>query len=324
MTDDWSEDFGKYTLKKIGSVYSCSCPSWRFQYAPITLRSCKHLIERLGYDHEFARAPQSVNKDTRKRPKDSETTNFACGPMSYRVWRENDRVQPSRDWLWSKKLNGIFVRWQDNKLWTKRGRRLLCPSEVTKNLPQGVTLDAELYAGKDSDSRQLVRLANSGDWTRGTPEVCVFDLVDLNSDFKSRYQKLVKLQEEHGFRLVKHHLFGNFKLVDILEECLKRGEEGVVLRNPGGMYDCSKNKRQSDILKAKPVEVASGVISVITEKPRGTVLTIKENRKHEFKLFVSRERSKTLALGDTVYFAFSGRHGNETPENATLCNRSEE
>ena len=317
MNEDWSETSGKYTLKKIGPVYSCDCPSWRFQYAPISQRTCKHLVARLGYDHEMQRAPRSVLNETRKKPEDRETNVLTCGPMAYRTWSAEDKIQPSREWLWSKKLNGIFVRWQDNKLWTKKGRRLLCPSVVTEKLPLGVTLDAELYAGKDDQSRQIVRLANSGDWSQGTPVVYVFDIVDMDLPFKSRYKKLKGLQKENGFELVKHHRFNLFKVQDMVDECLRLGEEGVVLRDPDGMYSCSKSIRQANIIKAKPVEIGTGIVIGITNKATGVTLRVKEGE-HIFNLFVHHKQPLSFALNDTVHFKFSGRHSNGTPDHVQL------
>ena len=32
-----------YVLKNVGGVYSCTCPAWRNQSAPIERRTCKHL-----------------------------------------------------------------------------------------------------------------------------------------------------------------------------------------------------------------------------------------------------------------------------------------
>lgn len=37
-----------YGLKNIGGVYSCTCPGWRNQSAPIERRTCKHLRKLWG------------------------------------------------------------------------------------------------------------------------------------------------------------------------------------------------------------------------------------------------------------------------------------
>src|SRR5947199_4725907 len=44
-----------YVLKNTGGVYSCSCPAWRNQSAPIERRTCKHLRKLRGDAAEEAR-----------------------------------------------------------------------------------------------------------------------------------------------------------------------------------------------------------------------------------------------------------------------------
>ena len=44
-----------YTLKRLGSVYSCTCPAWQHQGATIDKRTCKHLRAHLGDDVETQR-----------------------------------------------------------------------------------------------------------------------------------------------------------------------------------------------------------------------------------------------------------------------------
>lgn len=44
-----------YTLERKGEVYSCTCPAWRNQSAPIRERTCKHLRAYLGESEERGR-----------------------------------------------------------------------------------------------------------------------------------------------------------------------------------------------------------------------------------------------------------------------------
>jgi hypothetical protein len=83
------------------------------------------------------------------------------------------------------------------------------------------------------------------------------------------------------------------------------------------MYDCSKSKRQASIIKAKPEEIANGVVLGIAEKRSGVTLKIQYGN-IVFHLFVHKNQSRSFALGETVVFKFSGRHANETPENVRL------
>ncbi|MBL4637377.1 MAG: hypothetical protein JKY56_26210 [Kofleriaceae bacterium] len=53
-----------YELTNVGGVYSCSCPAWRNQSAPIDLRSCKHLAKIRGSAAETARVGRKVSSVT--------------------------------------------------------------------------------------------------------------------------------------------------------------------------------------------------------------------------------------------------------------------
>lgn len=49
-----------YTIKRVGSVYSCSCPSWRNQSLPLDRRTCKHVKQLRGEAAEVQRVPSFV------------------------------------------------------------------------------------------------------------------------------------------------------------------------------------------------------------------------------------------------------------------------
>jgi DNA ligase-1 len=44
-----------YLLTNTGGVFTCSCPAWRYQGAPISRRTCKHLKQLRGEANESAR-----------------------------------------------------------------------------------------------------------------------------------------------------------------------------------------------------------------------------------------------------------------------------
>src|SRR5512137_392549 len=54
--DVFSRSSGRrYTIKRVGAVYSCSCPAWRNQNRHPDFRTCKHLEEFRGRAVEAAR-----------------------------------------------------------------------------------------------------------------------------------------------------------------------------------------------------------------------------------------------------------------------------
>ena len=59
----------EYKLLNRGGAYSCSCPAWRNQSAPVNLRSCKHLVELLGQAFESKRVGATSAKSTAAKVK---------------------------------------------------------------------------------------------------------------------------------------------------------------------------------------------------------------------------------------------------------------
>jgi DNA ligase-1 len=54
--DVFSRSSGRrYTIKRVGAVYSCSCPAWRNQSRHPDYRTCKHLGAFRGHGEEAAR-----------------------------------------------------------------------------------------------------------------------------------------------------------------------------------------------------------------------------------------------------------------------------
>jgi DNA ligase 1 len=58
----------QYIMKNIGGVYSCNCPSWRFQSKPIDVRTCKHLKELRGEAAELLRIGSAHSTTTPASP----------------------------------------------------------------------------------------------------------------------------------------------------------------------------------------------------------------------------------------------------------------
>lgn len=52
------------TLNRLGAVYSCSCDQWMQSQMSEELRSCHHLMQYLGQDHEQARIGKVVREST--------------------------------------------------------------------------------------------------------------------------------------------------------------------------------------------------------------------------------------------------------------------
>jgi len=88
-----------YVLKNIGGVYSCSCPAWRNQSAPIERRTCKHLRKLRGDEAEAERIGTPVLTLPRSGgPKDGPPLLLA------HKW---DNCRDLSGWWISEKLDGV-------------------------------------------------------------------------------------------------------------------------------------------------------------------------------------------------------------------------
>src|SRR4051794_8499858 len=90
-----------YTLKNIGGVYSCNCPSWRNQSLPIERRTCKHIRKLRGEKAEAERLcgtlpSQAVTASVTK------TKSAAPALLLAHTW---DNQQDVAGWWLSEKLD---------------------------------------------------------------------------------------------------------------------------------------------------------------------------------------------------------------------------
>jgi len=310
-----------YTVKFNDDVLSCTCMAWRKQMAPITARTCKHLIKLFGADIERARAPESFAGLTAYRAPVS-VRHDITPPMLFHSVRlksdpkrfasgDGEDMSKFENWYFSVKLNGAFGRWQNGRMFSKSGRELHPPLRITDRLPRDVDLDGELY----SPSMQKVRKALSNKWDEGENEVefAVFDLVDTTLPYEKRLEKLIALQRQHGFRLIRQHKIEGAAevLPQVMHDIEEHHEEGLVLRNPKGMYE--PGARVYTTLKWKPTLLGEGLIKSVTKKKSGHRLTVRETDGTEFTLYVGGAKHSFFE-GHPIRFQYHGRDESGKPE----------
>ena len=122
---------GKYTIKKVGTHYSCNCPAWKFQRKPVSQRTCKH-IQSIDptYDPE----------ETKQEKKD---------PPAIPLFSTYDSSRDIQGWWWSEKYDGCRVVWTGKELLTRTGIVVDAPQEFIDGLSKE-SIDGELWAGYDS------------------------------------------------------------------------------------------------------------------------------------------------------------------------------
>jgi DNA ligase 1 len=329
----------RYETGVKGGVFYCSCLSWKYQNIPINQRTCKHLIEKYGKQHEMERVPDSfLSKQSKyKLNYKSKSKTNSKNKFNYKSKTKNDENKKPKNnsfihpllfhklddeqydlsnWFYSIKLNGAFVRWDGQCLLSKTGRVLQnVPKYITENLPPHIQLDGELYAGKQKFTSVLQCI--NGFWPSNNIHVYFFDIPDLQSPFQERLKTLKKLKNKFGFKIVTYKRLPledfQSKLSAEQQKVIKNHEEGLVFKKPDEMY--KPGKRVYSTLKWKPTFYSKGTILEIYNNKRGKGILVYENETNvSFKLNVHNSKLKNFKIGDTVIFSYSGRHENNKPE----------
>jgi DNA ligase-1 len=242
----------RYTLKRLGDAYSCTCPAWQHQGATIDRRTCKHLRAYLGEDHEAKRvgvaapgaaAPASSSSSGAK-------TSAATPPPVLLAHKWEVDHDPTGWWM-SEKLDGIRAYWDGEGFVSRLGNRFVAPAWFVESLPAN-TLDGELFAGRKlfQKTTSIVRSGAGGDAWKQLRYV-VFDAPNHGGTFEERSafcRELLAAElpyaawHEHVACEGFDHLRRELARVEGL------GGEGLMLRQPRSPYVAG---RSSTLLKVK-------------------------------------------------------------------------
>ena len=240
-----------YELHRAGSVYSCSCPAWKNQGAPIGLRTCKHLRAYLGDAIETARIGASAPQASRATAKKQADADSGKAPPLLLAHKWETDHDPTGWWM-SEKLDGIRAYWDGEAFTSRLGNKFYAPDWFIADLPAD-TLDGELWVGRKmfQKTTSIVRSgAQSDEWKKVT--YVVFDAPNAKGVFEQRIahaEKVLKRAAAPHARFLDHVACEG---VDHLKEELKRvealGGEGLMLRRPKSNYEVG---RSSSLLKVK-------------------------------------------------------------------------
>jgi len=212
----------------------------------IERRTCKHVRAVRGEAAERERlgslTPARVAKD------DSNTVN-APRLLLAQTW-END-IDLENWWL-SEKLDGVRAYWTGSEFRSRQGNIFHAPDWFIEGLPSE-PLDGELWLDRKAFQRtvSIVRRQDKSDHWRQI-KYLVFDMPGVTAPFEERYSQLRDcLAGNRCIFAVVHDQFP-CRGVDHLQEELARvnglGGEGLMLRQPGSLYEAG---RSSTLLKVK-------------------------------------------------------------------------
>ncbi|ORZ37536.1 hypothetical protein BCR44DRAFT_35803 [Catenaria anguillulae PL171] len=259
-----------YKLKRTGDSYYCTCPAWRMQKgAAADCRTCKHLKALLGDEYEAARlgntgggeAPATtVATSAGGRPKRAvpvkppSNTDARLNMEVLLAQKWTDKVDPT-GWHASEKLDGMRAYWcaTRNKLFSRNHNAIAAPDWFVESFPTDMSLDGELYVGRDmfSATMSIVRASAADDrWKK--VQYHIFDIPSLDKPFEQRLQAMQDLVEELGIEHIQAvpHIVctGTSHLLEMLETVESKSGEGIMLRKPKSRY---VHGRSDTLLKVK-------------------------------------------------------------------------
>lgn len=238
-----------YVLKNTGGVYSCSCPAWRNQSAPLERRSCKHLRRLRGDAAETARVGATATP-ARARPaggrsspaSGSSPTGTAPPILLAHPW---DNVADLTGWWMSEKLDGVRAYWDGACLISRLGNPFHAPDWFVASLPR-VPLDGELWAGRKLFARavSIARRQDRSDAWRELTYV-VFDAPAVEAPFEQRLAFVQQQLDAHRPAHARWHPHERCTGLDHLRAELARvealGGEGLMMRQPGSSYEVGRS-----------------------------------------------------------------------------------
>ena len=136
------------------------------------------------------------------------------------------------DWLISEKFDGCRAYWDGKHLWSRGGNVIDAPSKFIKQLPVGIHLDGELYAGRDGFEKARVA-AQYGKWCDDI-EFVVFDAPEICGDWEDRMiaAKSQIVGNEVARAIEFSYVSDEAHLWRVFNDVKALGGEGVVLRDP--------------------------------------------------------------------------------------------
>ena len=236
-----------YIIKNVGGVYSCTCPAWRNQSLQPHQRTCKHIRKLRGDAAEQERlGSAALAPPPRKAAGEAKE-----GPpvLLAESW---DTESDIKGWWMSEKLDGARAFWDGKQFISRLGNTFVAPDFFMAGLPD-VPLDGELWIARKSFQRTMSVIKRQDrpvEWKE--VRYVVFDAPTHGGAFEARLRFLdellgkrpsdyVRLLEQEPCRGTDHLMAELDRMGDV-------GGEGLMLRQPGSLYEAG---RSSTLLKVK-------------------------------------------------------------------------
>jgi DNA ligase-1 len=292
----------------------------------------KTMAEATGYDVQDI-LDRAAKNGRKLRPDEKAKINGAPVLLAHKF--END-IDPT-GWWWSEKLDGVRAYWDGEKFITRQGNVYHAPDWFTAAFPKHA-LDGELWIGRGKFQQTISvvkRLDGGLQWEN--VRYMVYDAPHLELPFEERMKFLESnklfmkgVGGSYATLLSQQKVQSKQHLVELLKRHVEDGAEGIMIRQPGSLYEVG---RSYTLLKVKLVEDAEAeVIGYNPGKGRhkGVVgsLQVRMSNGKEFDLgtgLEDAERRDPPPIGSTVTFTYIGLTDDGKPKCAAfVCTRDYE
>jgi DNA ligase-1 len=235
--------------------------------------------------------------------------------LAHKYLPDKHRSTPAETQWWvSEKLDGLRAVWNGTTFMSRAGNAFYAPPAFTKDFPQTLVLDGELFCGRGAFDKAsgLVR-SYGGTYEQWNGHVTfeIFDAPLLKKPFEERMEHLKPLVAtmKHANLVAQEMLRDEGHLDEKLASVEAQGGEGLMLRLKGSAYDF---KRSNSLLKVKSMQDAeAGVIGHEEGKGRNSgkcgALVCKLPTGKQFKVgsgLTDVDRANPPAIGSTITFGY--------------------
>ncbi len=225
-------------------------------------------------------------------------------------------------YLASEKFDGVRAFWSGKTLLTRNGKKLSPPPFWLENLPP-FEVEGELFVGRGEFEKTSSIVKTAGDSRWAEVKFLIFDAPSEQGGILERLKRVqiwLEKQKTSVVTLIKQHkLNSTQEAFDFLDEVVKRGGEGVVVRDAARSYE---HGRSDSVLKIKKFDDSEcEVVGEVEGKGRlkgrlGAVLCRDFLTNQILRIgtgFSDSEREKGFEMGEVLTYKFNGRTKNGKP-----------
>jgi DNA ligase-1 len=244
----------------------------------------------LGVNWADAASQDMIERRTKKKEHSKNNLNCDSGVSGQIVYDVKDKgvlLAKNFDddvniegWYASEKWDGYRSVWNGKNFVSRTGKSFDVPDWYCSIMPPSIALDGELWLGRgkfeDCGLLRKKRPTKESDiqkwneeWLKKEVVFNVFDIMNLNVGFEGRMEKLRTLVKDRNkcmkqlninkpnpiLAFTEQTKVNKVEALKMAKEVIKDGGEGIMLRQPGSLYEAKRSKTLYKIKEVDDMEV---------------------------------------------------------------------